>query len=137
MRLSEKDYEVLVSLIIKLKECIVQAKLTSSRTKEIEQKAKIDIIRMQADGFLLNVITGLANDLTELFAFAYELRKQDAADLYTEDLLNGPVKPAILVTIIANNVWLSKSKKMGLKRDDAYRFVISHCEYRYNLCYSQ
>ena len=64
---------------------------------DVEQKAHVDNIRISANGFTVNVVTGIAKDLTELFAFAYELRKQDTSDEFTYDLLNGPVKPSILV----------------------------------------
>lgn len=123
MRLSEKNYEGLVQLIFKLKQEIYTLKNTSM-IKDVEQKAHFDNIRLSADGFICDVITGIAKDLTELFIFSYELRKHDQNDEFTYELLNGAVKPMILVDVITNNVYL-KNKKMGLRRDQAYRLIMT------------
>lgn len=115
MKLSEKNYEGLVQLIFKLKTEIRKIQNTSG-VKAVQQKAYFDNICLSAEGFICELITGISKDLTELFKFSYELRKQDQDDDYTYDLLNGAVKPMILVDIITNNVY-QKNKRMGLKRD--------------------
>ena len=75
LRLSEKDYKLLVTCIIKLKSNIESLQQQALKVKDVEKRAKYDNIRMQAEQFVQNVITGIQEDLTELFAFAYELRK--------------------------------------------------------------
>lgn len=56
--------------------------------------------------------------------------------MYSYELLNGAVKPCILVDIITNNVWL-KSKRMSLKKELNYRLMLTFNENKYTLCYDQ
>ena len=125
LRLSEKNYEQLVTHIIKLKKEIRSIKKNAASIKDVEKKAHIDNIRITADGFITSVVTGLNNDFTELFNFCYELRKQDNNDEFTYELLNGPVKPAILVDIIVNNIWVKSNQRMGHRRNQSFRLVIN------------
>ena len=76
MCMSEKNYEIMVSLIFKLKLEIQKIKQMKN-VKDVEQKAHFDNIRLQAEGFITDLVTSVAKDLTELFQFSYELRKQD------------------------------------------------------------
>ena len=117
MQLSEKNYEQLVTQIIKLKKEIKSIKKNAASIKDVEKKAHIDNIRITADGFITSVVTGLNSDFTELFIFCFELRKQDTNDEFTYELLNGPVKPAILVDIILNNIWMKNNQKMGHRKE--------------------
>lgn len=133
MRMSEKNYEALVGLVFKLKQEIHKIRQMKN-VKDVEQKAHFDNIRLQAEGFICDLVTSIAKDLTELFQFSYELRKQDQEDQYTYELLNGAVKPCILVDIITNNVWL-KSKKMGLKKELTFRLMLTFNDQKYTLCY--
>ena len=79
---------------------------------------------MQTDSFICDLVTNIAKDLTDLFMFSFELRRQDTKDEYSYDLLNGAVKPCILVDVICNNVW-TKNKKMTFKRDLKFNLTIT------------
>ena len=54
--------------------------------------------------------------------------------MYTYELLNGAVKPCILVDIIMNNVWL-KSKKMSFAKDLCFRLMLTFNDHKYTLSY--
>lgn len=78
----------------------------------IDDRAAIDLFKHNTYQYLTDVITNLGKNYDRLFAFCFELRKQDLNNNYTFDLLNGQVKPHILVEIIMNNTWDKKKKRM-------------------------
>lgn len=55
------------------------------------------------NNIIIDTVTEISRDLTELFAFAFELRKVDSDNKYSYDFLNGAVNPPIVVQIIMNN----------------------------------
>ena len=126
MAVMEKDNASIVGLIIKIKLEIAKIK-DLKKTNDVEQKAHFDNVRLQADGFICDLVTNIAKDLTELFMFSFELRKQDVNDEYSYDLLNGAVKPCILVDVICNNFW-SKNKRMALKKELKFNLTITYKE---------
>lgn len=89
----------------------------------MEEKSAIELFKLNTENFLTEIITNLAANYDRLFAFCFELRKQDSNNNYSEDLLNGCVKPSILVDIIMNNTWDQKKRRMYQTRDIYFRFV--------------
>ena len=71
----------------------------------VEDKAAIEIFKLDTYNYLTNLVMNFATNYDRLFAFCFELRKQDSCNNYTYELLNGNVKPPILVDIIMNNTW--------------------------------
>ena len=72
---------------------------------DINKQAEIDLQLMLRRNNLEDIVTALCKDIRELFTFAYELRKLDVDDLYTESFLNGQVRPHTLVQLILENKW--------------------------------
>jgi len=86
------------------------------------------------NNIIIDTITEISRDLTELFAFSFELRKADSDNKYSYEFLNGAVNPPIIVQIIMNNHWDSRKKRM-IVGEANYRLVISINQQRYTLCY--
>jgi len=54
---------------------------------------------------IVETVTDLTKDLSQLFAFAYELRKNDPQNQYSSEFLKGNVSPPVVVDIIMDNTW--------------------------------
>ena len=61
------------------------------------------------------------NDLTQLFAFAYELRKADINDEFSQQLLKDNIEPQLITDIILSNSWDNKTQKMTVSQDCEYK----------------
>lgn len=59
----------------------------------------------------------MARQPENLIKFAYELRKQDLNDEYSNTLLEGQVQPNVLVQIIMSNQWNTEQGKMVLNEN--------------------
>lgn len=79
---------------------------------------------MKADSALESIIDDLANNQNDLVEFAYELRKTDTSDDLTFDLLNGRVRPSVLVEIILSNKWNPVLQRMVPASADTFRMLI-------------
>ena len=79
---------------------------------------------MNIDRFTEDMVTQISLDPQKLLAFAYELRKQDGEDRYSYELLNGQVRPHVLVTIICSNKWNEQRQEMETK-PNAKKFQLS------------
>lgn len=88
-----------------------------------------------AENCIVDTVTDIAKDFSELFSFAYELRKNDPKNLYSYNFLNGQVNPSVVIDIIMNNTWDSKKKRMNLAKDCEYRMVIPIGTKRFTLVY--
>ena len=68
----------------------------------------------------------------DFFAFMYELRRQDDKDKYTFNLLNGHIKPNIIINIIMANVWDSRFNKMvpSSENVNSFRLLIGKKQLR-------
>lgn len=120
--------------MIELQE-FLNAQKAEGRSTSIEVQAARDITHSSGESVIVDTVTDIAKDLSELFAFAYELRKSDPKNLYSYDFLNGQVNPQVVIDIIMNNTWDPKKKKMILSRDCEYRMVIPIGQKRFTLVY--
>lgn len=66
-------------------------------------------------------MTDLASDLTQLFAFAYELRKADTKDEFSLKLLQGNIETQLITDIIMSNTWDNKTQKMTVSQESEYK----------------
>jgi hypothetical protein len=62
-------------------------------------------------------------DNEEFLKFAYELRKIDVDNKYSYNLMNGQVKPNILVDIICSNKWNVEESRMMVDPKFKYRLI--------------
>ena len=79
------------------------------------------------------VVQELAADADEILKFAFELRKQDTEDKYSFNLLNGQVRPPVLVDIIMANKWSSLEGKMKVNEQDRYSMMCGDKYLRYQV----
>ena len=87
---------------------------------------------------LEDVVSTIQKNKSDLFCFAFELRKQDTEDKYSFDFLNGQVKPAILVDIIMSNQWVSEKDQMIVNQNffmnvDSYFLIYQEKEKKLKL----
>ena len=60
----------------------------------------------------------------ELFPFVYQLRIQDTQNKFTFDLLNGFIKPNILIDIFLANRWDELSESMMPTTKNKFRLIV-------------
>jgi len=84
---------------------------------------------------IAETVADLAKDLPLLFAFAYELRKNDPQNKYSSGFLTGNVNPPVVVDIIMANTWDSAKQVMTLSQDCEYRMVLPIGEQKFTLVY--
>lgn len=65
----------------------------------------------------------LSIDPRELFGFAYLLRTQDKDNIYSEDILQGNIKPDILVDIFMSNQWDPSTETLQPIKQTAFQLV--------------
>ena len=68
---------------------MIEIKAESSTQTNIEEKSRLDIWFNDTERFLVDIVTDLAKDTSDLLMFAYELRKQDVDELHSYSILNG------------------------------------------------
>ena len=51
----------------------------------MEEKSAIELFKLNTENFLTEIITNLAANYDRLFAFCFELRKQDSNNNYSEE----------------------------------------------------
>ena len=133
--MTEKNYEEIVAELIHLKEMGLEIKNQKHEGESIESKSHRDIWYNDTERFIVDTVSDISKDVSELLKFAYELRKQDAEDKYSYDILNGQVSPQILVDIFMNNKWDEEEQRMVLVKEQNYRFIINVGKNRFTLCY--
>lgn len=115
---NERDHLQLVKSLFELKDRLSQYLETHTlKDQHVEEAGpseedRNDIIAKQAIIMSEEVVQELAADADEILKFAFELRKQDTDDKYSFNLLNGQVRPPVLVDIIMANKWSSSEGKM-------------------------
>lgn len=72
---------------------------------DINQMDSLDFLKNKASRLMEDVVIDIAKDQLHFYAFAYELRKADADNKYTRELLEGQVQPSALVDLILANEW--------------------------------
>lgn len=78
-----------------------------------------------------DIVKKFASLPLELMGFAYELRKADTEDKYSEELLKGNVKSQVLIDIILSNKWNKMVKELVPDENSFFRFVHD----KHFLCY--
>ena len=75
----------------------------------------------------------MAAEPDEILKFAFHLRKVDTEDKYSYNILNGQLRPPILVDIIMANKWNAKEGKMIIKEEERYAIMCGEKYLRYKL----
>jgi hypothetical protein len=84
---------------------------------------------------IADTVADLAKDLSQLFSFAFELRKNDPNNQYSSTFLTGNVNPPVVVDIIMDNTWDSTKKAMTLAKNCEYRMVLPIGQQKFTLVY--
>ena len=91
---SERDYSKLVEKMVQTQDLITKSKKEADpRAENIEQMAERNMIESMASRNIENIVTRLSYDTFELSKFAYQLRKMDQQNQYTNEFLYGNVQP--------------------------------------------
>jgi hypothetical protein len=137
---NERSYADLVHTMFTLKDKLdlyfaERPELLNKNGPEEEQTAeedRNDIIAKQALIMNSEMVQELAADPEQILKFAYELRKQDIEDKYTLTLIDGQVRPPVLVEIILANKWNSEACKMTVDAKDQYAIMSGDKYLRYS-----
>ena len=87
--MSQQNYAESVKSIFSLLDKIKQFVNSNRNLTNIDDRAAIDLFKHNTYQYLTDLITNLSKNYDRLFAFCFELRKQDLNNNYTFDLLNG------------------------------------------------
>lgn len=131
---SEKNLTKMVEELLRLRAFTEQLKAAGNEYEDIEAKCLRINVASDAESFMVDIVTNIGKDLTVLFEFAFELRKQDVNNEHSYELLNGQVYPAILVDMIMSNKWDPKLCRMVLSKELNYRLILTVAKVRYTLC---
>lgn len=110
-----RNHEDLVKAVIKLLDCI-ESKKNGEKMDDLEEQSAVDHMLSKASRQLEQIVLDLNQDSQQLIKFCYYLRKLDVENKYSFNLLNGYVRPPILVDIICANRW---DEKLGQMQSDA------------------
>ena len=119
---SENRYDELVKTMIEL-----QKYSTANFTQETDYVSCEEVIR--------NTVKSIAEDLSQLFEFAYELRKNDLANVYSYQFLSGNVIQQVIIDIIMDNFWDISKKCMILSTKNEYEMTMTIQESKFKLAY--
>jgi len=118
-----KQYERVVDVLIQIRSTIDKLK-SKPKLNDIEEQAEIDIQVTKTERVLEDIVSEIGQDAFDLAMFAYELRKRDPNDQYTHNLLNGQIRPPVLIDIILSNRWNAKDGCMQANPERAFRMMI-------------
>lgn len=71
----------------------------------IDEQMNVELLRNKSRRTVEDIVAYVGHRPEHLYEFAYELRKADHNDLYSQNILLGNVKPTILAKILLSNKW--------------------------------
>ena len=120
-----KDYSEVIKVVCNLQEVVDSQPDFLQLHNDVNQTHLESRVKQAYDN-VDRIIKMISQDAQDLFRFAFHLRKLDRSNKYTKNVLQGRVKPQILIDIISSNYWSESGKCMMADQKQSFRFVQSN-----------
>ena len=97
--------------------------------------SKLELLKSNMTRKLEDIVTEMScNNMTALLNLSYELLKLESdckteKEKFVKEMLEGNVKPAILVDIICSNTWSKQNSQMVSKASKYFNLVMNKSDY--------